>query len=431
MSARLAPSAALLGIVLLAPALAAQGANPVNLWSAELRWRGDRLEVGTPVKLTRDQGINSQPSFSADGRAVVFSAVRDTGPDARSDIYRIDVETRRETRITRTPENENSPTVTASGEYMAVRWVPATLFKEFGPWRYTPDGTPDRAILPGPDTTGYYTPLPDGAFALVRPKSRAFTVALFDPRIGTIADIDSGVPALPARLVPGARALTYVRIDSAGGRHTIWRYDLDTRRLTRLGPAIPGRTSHAWVPGKGAILMARGNVLYVRRAGGDEPWRAVATFASPELRNAAAYAVSPTGDRLILTSPVRPPLAVLVRDSLDAGRSAAEVAAMVRSWSEGARLGEYDVAEGPLAAIGDERLQRKLAPDAVEVHALVTTLFPTSHRAQARLGDARRAAGDSAAAAAAYRKALELNPRATDADRRAAEAVERKLAGPG
>jgi len=419
--------ASLLAALVLPAAARAQGPNPLNLWSVDLRWAGDRLVVGTPTKLTHDDGTNSQPSFSPDGRAVVFSATRDTGSDARSDIYRIDLRTRAETRVTRTPENENSPTVNARGEYVAVRWQPATLFTEYGPWMYAADGTPTRGVLRAPDTTGYYTPLPNGAYALTRPKSRSFTLALFDPATGAIADVDSGVPALPAQRIPGERALSYVHVDSAGAHHELRRLALDTRAVTTLAPTLPGRTAHAWLPGHATVLMAKGNVLYARRIGRDTTWRAVATFASPELRHATAYVVSPQGDRLILTSPQRLPLAVAMRDSLEAGRAAADVAAMVAAWRDAGSLGGYDVGEGQIAGLADARLQRAQPAGAVALHALVTTLFPASHRAVARLGDAQRAAGDSAAATASYRRALELNTRATDADRAAAAAVERKL----
>jgi hypothetical protein len=422
------PRLALAVLALLLPgALAAQGPNPLNLWAVELRWQGDRLTVGTPVKLTHDDGSNSQPSFTPDRRAIVFSALRDTGAEARSDIYRIDLRTGTETRVTRTPENENSPTVNARGEYVAVRWQPATLFREFGPWVYSADGTPARGVLPAPDTTGYYTPLRGGDYALTRPKARSFTVALFDARRGAIVDVDSGVPALPAQRIPAENALSYVHVDSAAARHEIRRLDLATRRVSTLFPTLPGRTVHAWVPGHRTVLMAKGNVLYARRAGRDTAWRPVATFASPELRNAAAYVVSPAGDRLILTSPKRPPLGVVLRDSLEAGRDAAAVAAMAASWRDAGRLAEYDVSEGALAGLGDDRLQRGHAADAVALQSLVATLFPSSHRAAARLGDARLAAGDTAAAAEAYRKALQLNARATDGERAAAAAVERKL----
>jgi uncharacterized Ntn-hydrolase superfamily protein len=402
------------------------GPNPLNLWVVDLKWSGNALSTGQPVKLTNDNGTNSQPSFSPDGRSVVFSATRDTGS---SDIYKIDLATRTETRVTRTPENENSPTVNAAGEYVAVRWVPATLFKEFGVWKYSADGTPTTGVLRAPDTTGYYTPLGNGDYALTRPKATTFTIALFDNRSGAITDVDSGVPALPAQLIPGQRALSYVQIDSADGKHLLRRVDLSTRRTTSIGPTVVGRTAHAWVPGRNTILMAKGNVLYARGAS-ESSWRVVARFEDPDLRNATAYVVSPAGDQLVLTSPKRLTLGVVLRDSLEAGHSGAAVAAMATRWRESGQLTGIDVTENPISALGDDRLQKKRFADAVALHTLATTFFPRSYRAQGRLGDAQRAAGDSTAALASYRRALQLNPRATAADSAAATATERKISGP-
>ncbi|AHG91828.1 Tetratricopeptide TPR_1 repeat-containing protein [Gemmatirosa kalamazoonensis] len=413
----------------LPPALAAQGPNPLNLWTVDLRWSGDRLVVGPPRKLTHDDGSNSQPAFTPDGRAIVFSALRDTGTAARSDIYRIDLATGAERRVTSTPENENSPTVLPSGEYVAVRWQPATLFREFGPWVYAPDGTPRRAVLRAPDTTGYYVPLPNGDYALTRPKSRTFTLGIFDARTGAITDVDSGVPALPAQRIPGERALSYVHVDSAGAHHEIRRYDLATHRVTTLAPTLVGRTAHAWIPEHRTVLMAKGNVLYARRIGRDTSWTPVATFTDPELRHLSAYVVSPRGDRLILTSPKRLSLAVVLRDSLESGRPASDVAAMLAAWRDAGRLADYDVAEGALGGLADERLSRAQPAGAVALQTVVASLFPSSYRALARLGDVQRAAGDSSAALASYRRALEVNPRATRADSAAADAVQRKLGG--
>jgi uncharacterized Ntn-hydrolase superfamily protein len=413
-----------------APAPQAPGPNPVNLWVVDLKWTGNQLSAGTPVKLTSDNGTNSQPSFSHDGRSVVFSATRDTGAEARSDIYRIDLATRAETRVTHTPENENSPTVNAAGEYVAVRWVPATLFREFGVWNYAADGTPTSGVLRGPDTTGYYTPLGGGAYALTRPRSKTFTIALFDPASGAIADVDSGVPALPPQLIPGQRALSYVRIDSTDGKHMMRRVDLATKRTSDLGPTVVGRTAHAWIARHNTVLMAKGNVLYARGAG-ESAWRVVARFQDPDLRNAAAYVVSPSGDKLVLTSPKRLAFGVVLRDSLEAGHSGQAVAAMATRWRETGQLADVVVTENPISALGDDRLQKKRFADGVALHTLATTFFPRSWRAADRLGDAQQAAGDSTGARASWRKALDLNPRTSEADRAAAAAIEKKISGQG
>lgn len=413
------------GLLAVAATASAQGPNPTNLWLVDLRWTGERVAVGSPVKLTADNGTNSQPSFTPDGRAIVFSATRDTGS---SEIYRIELATRAETRVTRTPENENSPMVNARGEYVAVRWVPSTLFREFGPWVYAADGTPTRGVLRAPDTTGYFTPLPNGDYVLTRPKSRTFTIGLFDGRTGAIVDVDSGVPALPAQIVPGERAVTYVRVDSLDARHAIYRFDLGTRRAARLGPTLVGRTSHAWVPGRGTVLMAKGNVLYARTRQ-DTVWHAIATFTDPDLRNAAAYVVSPQGDKLILTSPKRLGLATVLRDSLEAGQPGSAIGNVVMELHGAGRLNDVDVIEGPISALGDDRIQKKRFADGLAMHRLATGLFPSSYRAFGRLGDALRTIGDTANAVAAFRKALELNPRRTGADSAAALAIERKLGG--
>lgn len=411
--------------------LVAQGQtpNPTNLWVVDLTWKNNKLSLGTPKKITKDNGA-SQPSFSPDGTSIIFSALRDTGSNAQSDIYRIDLATGVESRVTHTPENENSPTLNARGEYVAVRWRPATLFKEFGPWVYSSSGEPTRGVLRGPDSTGYYVALPNGNYALTRPKSKSFTLGLFDAASGVITDVDSGVPALPAQRIPGANALSYVQLDSANAKHTLRRVDLGTRRTSSLGPTLVGRTVHSWIPGHQTVLMAKGNELFARTLQ-DHVWRLVATFDNPELRNVSAYAVSAQGDKLVLVAPLRLSLAVIMRDSLEAGQSGAAVTAMATSMRASGALATLDVTEGSLIALGNDRLTNKHIADAVAVQTFVTTQFPQPFRAFEMLGDAQNANGDRTGAVASWRKALEVNPKSTEAERTAAASVERKIAGKG
>jgi hypothetical protein len=353
----------------------------------------------------------------------VFSGLRSA--DSTSDIYRIELRSGTETRVTRTPENENSPTVDRAGGYLAVRWLPATLFKQYGLWHYAPDGTPERGVLPGPDTTGYYVPLDAGDYALTRPKSKS-TIALFSAQTGRITDLDSGVTNLPAQRIPGQRAISYTHVDSLA-RHEIRSIDLESGRVSIVAPTLPGRTAHVWLPGRSMLLMAKGNAVYARRPGSDTAWVRIAEFASPELRNLTAYVVSPVGDQLVLTSPLKLPLAVALRDSLEAGRPVQGTVAGFAALRDTGALGEYFLAEGALLGIAGDRRLRRDGPEEIALLDLIRGLFPDSHRVWARLGDAYASAKDAMRAREAWQKALALNPRSSAADREAAARVEQAL----
>lgn len=287
-------------IALSGPSAGAQTV-PVNLYVADLTYRDGTIHIGTPRKLTGDKGINSQPAFTPDGKSILF--VRRDSAAGQGDVFSIDLASGAETRITSTPEMENSPTVTPDGKIMVIRWTPATLFKEWGPWLYSMNGQPLKGVLPGPDTVGYYVRLDSVSFAMMRPKSKR-AVAVFDTRTGSMTDYDFVVATLPPQLIPGQRAISYTRVDSIGGNR-IRRLDLVTHDTTEIAPALQGKTVHAWTP-RGTIVMAKGNVIFALTPPA-KTWTQIAVFSDPQLQDINAYVVSPRGDKLILISPVTPP----------------------------------------------------------------------------------------------------------------------------
>ena len=273
---------------------------PVNLYVADLTYANGNVTIGTPKKLTGDRGINSQPSFTPDGKSILF--VRRDSSNGQGDVYRIDLASGKETRITSTPEMENSPTVTPDGKLMVIRWTPPTLFKEWGPWIYDMNGQPLRGVLPGPDTVGYYVRADSVTYAMMRPMTRR-AVAIFDSRSGTMIDYDWPVATLPPQLIPGQRAVSYTRVDSIAGNR-IRRLDLVTFDTSEIAPAVPGKTVHAWTP-RGSILMSRGNEIFVLTPPA-KTWARIARFDDPALQDINTYVVSPAGDKVILISPLKP-----------------------------------------------------------------------------------------------------------------------------
>ena len=349
-------------LCILASSVAAQEFVPVNLYVADLTYRGNTVTVGPPRKITGDRGVSSQPSFTPDGRAVLFIGRRDSA-NAQSDVYRIDLSSGTETRITSTPEMENSPTVTPDGNLMVIRWIPATLFTEWGPWIYDMKGQPLRGVLPAPDTVGYYVRIDSVTYAMVRPVSTGSSVAIFDARSGTMTNRDAPVANLPPQLIPGQRAISYTRTDSLG-RNEIKRLDPFTSRSSVLMPALLSRVAHAWTP-NGTVIMGKANKLFVRNPARDTAWREIASFADKELRNVTAYTVSPKGDKLILISPVKPPLHTFIRDAIESGKSASSVLAPLENQSPQAIRDSYDLSRGALTGIVNSLKQKSPAEAAV------------------------------------------------------------------
>lgn len=401
----------------------AQDPVPVNLFVAHISYDKGNLRIGTPRKLTGDRGVSSQPSFTPDGNAILFIGRRDSA-NAQTDVYRIDLVTGAETRITSTPEMENSPTVTPDGRLMVIRWVPSTLFAEWGPWIYDMGGKPLEGVLPGPDTVGYYVRVDSVTFAMMRPKSRP-AVALFDVRARTMTDMDWPVATLPPQLIPRARAISYTRTDSLG-RNQIRKLDLRSRRASLVAAALTGRVVHAWTP-RGTLLMGKGNRVFAIAPGSDTAWRVVASFTHPELQSVTTYTVSPRGDRLIIISPVKPSMHLAIRDSLQAGRTMTASLAPYAGLDAAALSARLEISESGLIALVNEPFVRSSPHDAISLLTRIAELRPFSYSAQMHLGLAYRAAGDEARASLSLKRSLELNPRVSTAERRDAERTEQLM----
>ncbi len=408
---------------LIGAALFAQAPTPVNLYVAEITYHNGSPDVSNPRKLTGDRGISSQPAFTLDGKSILFVSRRDT--TGQSDVYRIDLASGVETQVTRTPENENTPTPTRNGGLMVIRWTPPTLFKQWGPWIYDNKGVPSHAVLPAPDTVGYYVPIDATTYAMMRPKSRP-AVAIFDAKKGTMTDYDWPVANLPPQLTPSHHAVTYTRIDSLG-HNEIRQLYLRTRVTSGVTRTVLGRTVHTWTP-SGFILMGKGNSIYAFKPGASVSWSRVASFTQPDLQSLATYVVSPKGDKVILVSPLKPALHQALRDSVQGGRSLTEVIAQYGADGNSSIAQKYDVSEPDLLLLARERAQKGKLDESIRVLQLAGQFLPRSYHIQMELGAELKDARQNDEALVAYRRAKMLNPLVTADDKSAAEIADKAIA---
>jgi Tol biopolymer transport system component len=278
-----------------APARPAGPPPGTDIWLARLAAAG----LEPPINITNRAGYDNQPSFTPDGKGILFTRSDGT----QTDIYLYDFTSRASepARVTSTPESEYSPTVTPDGQGMSVIRVEADGTQRL--WRFTRDGQNPTLVLRDVKPVGYHAWGPDGQLALfiLGGNQKPNTLHVADSRTGRSRVVASGIGRSMHR-IPGRDTISVLHIE--GETRTIKELDLKTRTLKPIVRALEGAEGdYVWTP-DGTILMSNGKTL-MRSKGSD--WLPAADLAALGLEGASRLAVSPDGRWLALVAPDRPP----------------------------------------------------------------------------------------------------------------------------
>jgi len=283
--------------LLLLQAVAAPPATDIYL--APLRVQDSRIVVGTPVNVTARPGYDNQPSFLPDGRAFLYTSVRE---DGQADIYRYDIDQKTSVRLTATRESEYSPTPLPEGGGFSVVRVEADSTQRL--WAFDEDGTHPRLVLDSIKPVGYHA-WGDAhtlvLFVLGSPPTLQIADAGFPTARGEVMARDIG---RSLQRIPGRASISFVQRDSVAGP-ALLELDIRRRRVTELAKVPPGAEFFAWTP-DGIVLTASGTTLYQWDARRGGAWQQVADLAAAGLSNVTRLAVSPTGDRLAIVATSSP-----------------------------------------------------------------------------------------------------------------------------
>ena len=257
-------------------------------------------QAGTPVNITRRDGYDNQPAFTADGRALFFTA---NHGDGHTDIYRYDIASH-STKVARAtkPESEYSATMTRDNKGMMVIRVEADSTQRL--WQLSLTGGIDAPLFADIKPVGYYAQADDSTWALfVLGSPNTLQVA----RVGA-ANSTTITRSIGRSLhrIPGTTRVSFVQ----KGAQPWWVMQLDpsTGQLDSLVATRPNSEDLAWVNGN-TLLTGQGSKLFAWRRG-DTEWREIADFASASLSNITRLAVSPDGSMLAMVADapaIKPP----------------------------------------------------------------------------------------------------------------------------
>ena len=261
-----------------------------DIWVSEVLVRGQTLDLGKPVNVTHRAGYDNQPCFLPDSQSFLYTAGEAEGG---TDIFRYSLATRANTRVTRTPESEYSPTPFGSpaAGFCTVR-VEADSTQRL--WRMGMNGKDPALVMSDVDSVGYFVWIDDkhlAAFVLGNEKKK-------EPHTLRVVDVDTQAQTIVARdigrslqRIPDTHDITYT-VQQGEDRFRFFILKDGARAGTPLIDAVGDGQDAAWLGD--TMLHSSGTTIYAAQPlQPGASWRAVRNFAADGIAGIARMAVAP------------------------------------------------------------------------------------------------------------------------------------------
>jgi len=259
-------------------------APATEIYLAPLTWAGSKVTVGRAINISNNPGYDNQPQFLADSSGLLFASNRD---GVQNDIYRYDIAQKRVVQVTRTADNEYSPTLTPDGQtFSTVRGAQQKL------WRFSMDGADAGLAWTLQQLIGYHvwiSPTQLATFVLGANR-QPNTLQLLDIRTGGAEVIEQNI-GRSLLIRPGKGTVSYVH-KPQGAPWVIKELNPATKQTATLTPTVEGVEDLAWTP-DGAIVMGQKTKLFLWREGGS--WTEIADLAASGVNGITRLTVSRDG----------------------------------------------------------------------------------------------------------------------------------------
>ncbi len=279
-------------LVLLGLVSKSQDFPNTDIFLLNISCEGDNVLVQSkPVNITKRYGYDNQPSFTLDGKKILFSSV---GEDNQSDIFVYHLEKKKTEQLTYTPESEFSPEVMDDKKSFSVVMVEEDSTQRI--WKYPLYGhnTP-MTMMQHVDSIGYYSWFYKELLAYFK---------ITDPPTLEIVVTDRQKPQVVAenigrciRKIPNELAVSFLDKSREGD----WRIKkVDTGlQVHEIARNWSTSEDHCWTP-NGILLATYYDRIYALKPGGE--WKVIAELDKYEMCEMTRIAVSPDGTKLAVVN---------------------------------------------------------------------------------------------------------------------------------
>jgi len=269
--------------------LSAQTGSDIYLF--HFRLDDDNFYISNAKNITDSPGYDNQPFFTPNGESILFASDDGFG---QTDIFKYNLRSKSERRLTYSPESEYSPTVTPDGQYISC-----VILKRDGEqklWKYPKHGAVPQKIS-NMDKVGYHTWLNDSvfyAFVLGNPNTLQSVQAM--ARKGNKVAEN---PGITLQKIPGTEKISFVNMTDKKN-WVITSYDPATKTTEEIIHTVNNKSEYyTWTP-SGTLLSGDGHKLYKFKPGADTDWVELADLTEYGIENFTRLAVSPKSNLIAI-----------------------------------------------------------------------------------------------------------------------------------
>ena len=277
--------------LLLAPSRShAQASTPPNtdVYLVRLLRSGDSVRIGAAQNITQRAGYDNQPAFLTDATGLLYTAIDSTG---QADIWRYDLRTRRQSRVTRTPESEYSPTMMPGSRRFSVVRVERDSTQRL--WSFRLDGSDPQLVLESIAPVGYHAWLDQ--FRVVLYVLGTPSTLHVVRRDGSEDEVRASHIGRTIQRVPAQDWYSFVQLDST---RTPWvvAQPFEGGAVSRLVRLAEDNEFYAWMPDGTLVSATRGGLVRWNGVSGDgSAWTPMPGVSRLPVKNISRLAVSPDG----------------------------------------------------------------------------------------------------------------------------------------
>lgn len=254
----------------------------------------NRFSIGNGFNLSDHEGYDSQPSFSADSRYLLWTSERDSG---QTEIYRYELKSAKTECMTHTAVSEYSPTYAPDGKNISCIVVEPDSTQRL--WLYDKKTFQSHVMMPGVSKIGYHCWTDKNTvfcFLLTEP----FSLVKCDVKTGTTKTIAQNIGRCMNHYSDKTKDYLYYTVKDSQDNTTIhaWNLKTDAAVDSVLIHCLPGSEDFARY-GE-TLFMASGTTLYYHDLiSKDDIWYPFWNLTG-KLHNISRIAISPDGKHIAL-----------------------------------------------------------------------------------------------------------------------------------